>query len=375
MQNAEARMVYLKQSNQELALQVERLTKRSHRDQTKAATAERAAAQLEAQNLWLEAQLKAAMYENSKRLHQQQRDGPETVIFRATGSAPPQMQTEDNTTTKINLDPNIEENSDPIIAFSAGNSLSLSLSLSEASSMAASQKQQRNEDCNGHTHNHDNDDTNQIYNDTINNQFSFPIMSSLPQSPASSMPPPRPPLSHQLENVVRPNTYAEAITGTMNINNRLNNNNFGTNTSSQVRNRPTYGSNPRFIEICQAYNSVLTSQAAEEEPLARWVRTVMSNTSAIETDPKKVEPVLLGLKELCEENGVPMPLRKVGPSQFQLLVGGTVGTGGKESRGQKLSVRLINGRLMARSGPAWVDIFQWLERQPCLEDVPVAGRV
>ena len=95
------------------------------------------------------------MYENSKRLHQQQRDGPETVIFRATGSAPPQMQTEDNATTKINLDPKIEDNLDPIIAFSAGNSLSLSLSLSEASSMAASQKQQRNEDCNGHTHNHD----------------------------------------------------------------------------------------------------------------------------------------------------------------------------------------------------------------------------
>jgi hypothetical protein len=37
------------------------------------------------------------------------------------------------------------------------------------------------------------------------------------------------------------------------------------------------------------------------------------------------------------------------------------------ARGARLSARLVNGRLMARSGPAWVEIFDWLERQPLLQ--------
>ncbi|KAL4550244.1 hypothetical protein Ndes2526B_g08401 [Nannochloris sp. 'desiccata'] len=355
----EGRIMYLKQSNQELAVQVERLTKRSHRDQAKTATAERAVYQLEAQNVWLEAQLKASLHENTKNQHQNQSQSPHTVVlFRETTSAPPQLQTEDlsRTVATTTAGMNIE-----------GNNLSLSLTLSEDSSLAGMQPQQqqrRAEDDNTANGSSDNLSVSDINDDTINNQFSFPIMSSLPLSPPPSMPPPP-----------RRSTYAEAITGTMNNNlGNMNNTsitaakrailitNTTANTTTNIatattrRKRATYGTNPRFLEIRQAYHSVLTSQAEEEEPLARWVRTVMSNTSAIETDPKKVEPVLLGLKELCEENGIPLPLHRVGPCQFQLV--------GKKSGGQRLSVRLINGRLMARSGPAWLDIFKWLERQP-----------
>ncbi len=361
--------MYLKQSNQELAIQVERLTKRLNREQAKAATAERAVFQLEAQNAWMEAQLKAAMHENTKKSQQNNRNSPDTVVvFRETTSAPPQLQSDPSQSRPTAAD----------MMNIVGNSLSLSLTLSEDSSLAAIQQQQpRNGDgyggINGHdgathggdannnnttTTHHDNDTT-QMNNDTLNNQFSFPIMSSLPLSPPPSLPPPQP----------RRSTYAEAITGTFNNNlGKIESNtttttakrallaNNATTTALTTQKRATYGTNPRFIEIREAYQSVVNSQAEEEDPLSRWVRTVMSNTSAIETDPKKVEPVLLGLKELCEENGISLPLRKIGPCQFQLV--------GRKSGGQKLSVRLINGRLMARSGPAWLDIFTWLERQP-----------
>jgi len=353
-------MMYLKQSNQELAVQVERLTKRSHRDQAKIATTERAVFQLEAQNAWLDAQLKAVLHENTEKTQQNQQYSPHTVVlFRDSSSAPPQLQTKDLSQTTACMN-------------NAGNSLSLSLTLSEDSSLAGMQvhhhHHQQQEPC-------DEDDNaangggdggvdlygTDINDDTFNNHFSFPIMSSLPLSPAPSMPPPP-----------RRSTYAEAITGT--LNNNLKNNKTTTaattctkrvimptnttTTTSTTRKRATYGTDPRFLEIRQAYHNVITSQADEEEPLARWVRTVMSNTSAIETDPRKVEPVLFGLKELCEENGISLPLQKVGPCQFHLL-------GQKNGSGaQRLSVKLINGRLMARSGPAWLDIFKWLERQP-----------
>jgi len=352
-------MMYLKQSNQELATQVEKLSKRSHLDQAKVATTERAVLQLEAQNVWLEAQLKAAIHENTGKTQQNQQQSPHTVVlFRETTSAPPQLQTEDLSQTIATTTAEMEI---------PGNSLSLSLTLSGDSSLAGMQLEQQQQACDenrkaanrGDGGNDDKLNDTDIDDGTFNNQFSFPIMSSLPLSPAPSMPPP--PGQSSI-------TYAEAITRTMN--NDAGNNNTSTtapinkalmpaNTSTNTqRKRVTYGTDPRFLEIRQAYHSVITSQAAEEEPLARWVRTVISNTSAIETDPKKVEPVLLGLKELCEENGIPLPLQKVGPCQFQLL-GRKNGSGG-----QKLSVRLINGRLMARSGPAWLDIFKWLERQP-----------
>jgi hypothetical protein len=342
MQNDEARMMYLKQSNQELAVQVEKLTRRLNRDQSKTATAERAVFQLEAQNVWLEAQLKAVMHENTKNSQQnhQNSKSPDTVVvFRDTSSAPPQMQNPWQNTTATATGMNI-----------TGNSLSLSLTLSEDSSLATKEtKDMANLVCNGiNGRNHLVEET-QMNNDFINNQFSFPIMSSLPLSPPPSMPPPNQP---------RRSTYAEAITGGK------------TNTTStrkslvlpstatiQKRVTNTYGTNPLFLEIRTAYHSVIASQAEEEDPIARWVRTVIApNTSPIETDPKKVEPVLLGLQQLCEESGLPLPLRKIGSCQFQL--------GGRKSGGQKLSVRLINGRLMARSGPAWLDIFTWLERQP-----------
>ena len=116
--------------------------------------------------------------------------------------------------------------------------------------------------------------------------------------------------------------------------------------------RPTYGSSPAYQEIRDAYNTVTTAQTAEEDPVRRWVRTVMSSSSAVDTDPRSVEPRLLGFQTLCEEQGLPFPLHRVGPCQYVL------------GNGVKLTVRLINFRLMARKGTEWVDIFTWLAKQP-----------
>ena len=59
-----------------------------------------------------------------------------------------------------------------------------------------------------------------------------------------------------------------------------------------------------------------------------------------------------GLTQLFNTNGVHLPLQRVGPCTFAL-------------GGARASVRLVNGRLMARSGSGgWLDIVGWLERQP-----------
>ena len=67
-----------------------------------------------------------------------------------------------------------------------------------------------------------------------------------------------------------------------------------------------------------------------------------------------------GLLRLLQENGVRAPLVKCGPCQYRLG-----GTGGGTAPA-KLTVRLVNQRLVARAGGAGasVDVLSWLERQP-----------
>ncbi len=66
---------------------------------------------------------------------------------------------------------------------------------------------------------------------------------------------------------------------------------------------------------------------------------------------------LQGLLQLFDSNGLPVPLHKCGQCMYRLGPAGC-----------KLSLRLVNGRLMARSGAGQtMDILAWLEKQPAAE--------
>ncbi|KAI7842900.1 hypothetical protein COHA_003412 [Chlorella ohadii] len=113
--------------------------------------------------------------------------------------------------------------------------------------------------------------------------------------------------------------------------------------------RRTYSQVPAFTELKQAYQAVVS---AEADSAAKWARSVFSSSSAVETDPRRVEPVMQGLLQLFRENGLPIPLQKCGPCQYKLGAA-------------KLSVRLVNGRLMGRAGAGQqLDLFEWLGKQP-----------
>lgn len=136
--------------------------------------------------------------------------------------------------------------------------------------------------------------------------------------------------------------------------------------SGSVRTGLRYGQLPTFQEIRAAYMAVVTSAAGTSaDRTSRWVSTLLDGRSAVDTDPRRVEPVMLGLVQLFQEAGLPLPLRKVGPCKFALQ-GRCGGPGGG---GTHLVVRLVNGRLMTRSGPTNIDVLDWLERQP----VPTRG--
>lgn len=119
--------------------------------------------------------------------------------------------------------------------------------------------------------------------------------------------------------------------------------------SSQPTHRARYGSVPAFKEIQAAYRSVL----GEEDAVQKWVRHVYSSRSAIETDPKKIEPLVDGVCDIFEDNGLPLPLEKTGSCTYKLGSAKTV-------------VRLMNGKLMAKSGPTFVNMFAWIAKQPLL---------
>ncbi|GAB4814324.1 hypothetical protein N2152v2_001370 [Parachlorella kessleri] len=125
--------------------------------------------------------------------------------------------------------------------------------------------------------------------------------------------------------------------------------------------RITYAHLSEFQEVMEAYHAVM---ASEGDKAARWA-SKLSSKSAIETHPHKVEPLMQGLIQLFEESGVPLPLRHTGPCQYTLAGasgshGGSSGAGG----GAKCVVRLVNGRLMVRSGSSNVDVLAWLAKQP-----------
>jgi hypothetical protein len=99
---------------------------------------------------------------------------------------------------------------------------------------------------------------------------------------------------------------------------------------------------------------VVRAQRAEEADVDAWVRRVMAPASAVDVDPGRVGDAVGGLQALFEANGLALPLHPL-PAACQYRLG---------ARGARLSARLVNGRLMARSGPSWVDVWAWLERQP-----------
>jgi hypothetical protein len=63
-------------------------------------------------------------------------------------------------------------------------------------------------------------------------------------------------------------------------------------------------------------------------------------------------PTQQDLAQLFHENGVHLPLVRVGCCQYSLCGGRT------------FVVRVINGKAMVRSGPSFVDFVSLLEKQP-----------
>ena len=335
-------MVSLRQSNKQLAVQLENVSERLHQAHANSTKAQRTIVHLETQLVWLQDQLSAVHGREAQAQSLSQGGQPERSLSGAVSaypvttsglSSPPTSSLpapqEDYFPEKgiegisgmlgglqalsievegsLNASNNIreEENEDP------ASSISLSHTLSEASLPLHAQE----------------DDLSVSCGPLLVENFSFATSLSLSSH------------SKPLQEQQRRRSSTGTASGRSNLG---------------PGGRATYGSSPQFQEIREAYTNVLTSQSAEEDPVSKWVRTVMSSASAIETDPKKIEPILLGLQELCEENGLPLPLRRIGPCQYLLGPGHRC----------KLGVRLISGRLMARQGTAWVDVFTWLERQP-----------
>lgn len=100
-------------------------------------------------------------------------------------------------------------------------------------------------------------------------------------------------------------------------------------------------------KLCLAYDSA---------PLLAVVAGTVLATRAFLSYAPRPAP-LQGLLQLFDSNGLPVPLHKCGQCMYRLGPAGC-----------KLSLRLVNGRLMARSGAGQtMDILAWLEKQPAAE--------
>lgn len=113
-------------------------------------------------------------------------------------------------------------------------------------------------------------------------------------------------------------------------------------------NRSLYGSDPTFQKIASFYKDIFATKLTGSN---KWLRGVVSSQSAIETHPKVVESTMTKFITLFQEGGIALPIEKVGPCQYKM-------------GSSKLLIKLVNGRLMAKSGPTSIDIVQWLEKQP-----------
>lgn len=119
--------------------------------------------------------------------------------------------------------------------------------------------------------------------------------------------------------------------------------------------RVTYGMDKGFASAKQRYEE----QAAENSPSSTtehdrtqiWLKGLTANTAKQAADPKRVDQLVSRLQHLMQDNGVEVPLEKVGPCQYKL-------------GSHKLSLKVGSNRLLVRCGGGYEDFMSAMEKMP-----------
>jgi len=119
---------------------------------------------------------------------------------------------------------------------------------------------------------------------------------------------------------------------------------------------PCYGDVPNFNIIATQYNEsvklVQRQLSSSNASSKKWVQDLMSSTSSVDTDPKHVDKAVTQLLGVCSKQGLDLALTK-GLRNNQYALGKTT-----------VMFKLVNSKLMVKSGPSCIDVMSWLARQP-----------
>jgi hypothetical protein len=118
---------------------------------------------------------------------------------------------------------------------------------------------------------------------------------------------------------------------------------------------PCYGDLSNFNIIATQYNEsvklVQRQLSSSNASSNKWVQDLMSSTSSVDTDPKHVDKAVKQLLGVCSKQGLDLPLTK-GLRNNQYALGKTT-----------VMFKLVNSKLMVKSGPSCIDVMSWLARQ------------
>lgn len=132
------------------------------------------------------------------------------------------------------------------------------------------------------------------------------------------------------------------------------------NTSAATVKRRTtmacYGDVSNYDIIAAQYNDsvkhVQRQLSSINTSTNKWVQDLMSSTSSVDTDPKHIDKAVEQLLGVCSQLGLDLPLKK-GIRNSQYTLGKTT-----------VMLKLVNSKLMVKSGPSCIDVMSWLARQP-----------
>ena len=126
-------------------------------------------------------------------------------------------------------------------------------------------------------------------------------------------------------------------------------------SSARTAARVTYGMDSGFASAKQQYEEQTAGNSpdsmTEHDRTQSWLKGLTMNTAKQAADPKRVERLVSRFQQLMQDNGLEVPLERVGPCQYKL-------------GSHKLSLKVGSNKLLVRCGGGYEDLMSAMKKLP-----------
>ena len=92
-------------------------------------------------------------------------------------------------------------------------------------------------------------------------------------------------------------------------------------------------------------------ELTEHDRTQNWLKSLTANSAKQATDPKRVDQLVGKFQQLMQQNGLEIPLKKLGPCQYKL-------------GSYRLSLKVGSNKLLVRCGGGYEELMSAVEKMP-----------